>query len=581
MQAPRADRAGDVFRAKMKNFLETFNTGGAPPKYTTQAQSALARGERTLLVDFEDVLLHGDQALASYLQNHYLRASSELGPLVTQIFQTAATSGDGGFVVNESDLDALSKAKMTCAFVNAPIECTIRDLRSEMIGQLIDLRATVTRTTEVRPELSEATFQCSVCGAVLDPVAQQYKFTEPVTCTARDCNNRLSWALRFELSSFNDWQKLHVQENANEIPPGSMPRKIDVIMRNSLVDLCKPGDSAVITGCLVAVPDVPALMKPGDVPKSVTRDKNRQLHSEFGGAETGVKGVKSLGVRDLGYKLVFLASHAKVENATLAADAQDIETGAVGLHSPLLDSATRKRFKAVLESGCVMDLLSQSVAPEVYGHEAIKKGVLFLLVGGVEKRTGRENMKLRGDVNMCVVGDPGTAKSQVLKWVQGFAPRAVYASGKTSSAAGLTASVQRDKDSSGNAVIEAGALMLADMGVCCIDEFDKMADQDMVAIHEAMEQQTISIAKAGIQATLHARASVLAACNPRSGRYDPSKTFAQNVRLSAPILSRFDMCFIMVDDTENDEVVAKHIINLHAVPETALTAMKQSRKVLR
>ncbi|KAH0483044.1 MAG: hypothetical protein KVP17_002937 [Porospora cf. gigantea B] len=469
--------------------------------------------------------------------------------------------------LTESDLEALGTAQFTCNFVNAPVQCTIRDLRCDAIGQMVDLRATVTRTTEVRPELRQATFQCSVCGSVLAPVSQQYKYTEPAVCTAADCSNKLSWALNFELSTFNDWQKLHVQENANEIPPGSMPRRIDVVVRNSLVETCKPGDSVTITGCLAACPDVPALMKPGDIPKSVTRDKNRKLANELNAADNEVRGLKSIGVRDLGYKLVFLASNVRVANPSLAVDVEDVEVRALGLKSLLLSTCQRRKFRAIVESGQCIERLARSVAPEVHGHESIKSGLLFLLASGVEKRTGREGMKLRGDINMCIVGDPGTAKSQLLKWVHQFAPRAVYASGKTSSAAGLTASVQRDQESSGNAVIEAGALMLADMGVCCIDEFDRMADQDIVAIHEAMEQQTISIAKAGIQATLHARASVIAACNPRSGRYDPSKTFAQNVRLSAPILSRFDMCFIMMDDTENDDLVGRHIVSLHADPE--------------
>ncbi|CAJ1328176.1 unnamed protein product [Effrenium voratum] len=571
-------------------FLETFRLPGEDGEregdvyYISQAKAMVKENKKTLYIKMghleqadRDAVSFEPQDLIAVITSRYMVVRDALNAALPQLLSKL----DDPEV--QAEVQKMDELKFTVAFHDLATYSGIRDLRTEKLGRLVTICGTVTRTTDIKPELLVATWKCNECRREITGIAQEFKVTTPTKCPTKHCGNTSNWKLLAESRStrWGDWQRVRLQENENEVPAGSMPQTMDIIVRDESTERCKAGDKVQITGSLIVVPDVPTLMSPLELKATVRRSLNSRSDPSYAAGE-GIRGLKALANRDLTYKLAFYGTHIDEDSDWASRGSEEKSENIRSEEKMYLSPVDKERFEQLAEHvggggkrDC-LDLLARAVAPSINGYLEVKKGILLMLVGGSKKST-MEGIQLRGDINVCLLGDPATGKSEMLRWVSKFLPRAVFTSGKSSTAAGLTASVVKDADLDNERLIEPGALMLADNGVCCIDEFELMDVKDMVAIHEAMEQQTITLSKAGIQATLNARACILASVLPKNTYYQATLPLHKNCELSPPIMSRFDLFFVLQDirDETQDQTVAKHIITLHQRKEEAAPTVSQ------
>ena len=469
-------------------------------KYRQRISQLAIIGKNSIAIDFEE--LYGfDQALAEQLLNR-----------PEEYLQHA---GKGAYEqLRIEDSEYAEKIEKIIIRVSKLLgKEQLRRLGSKQMTKLIMIEGIVVRATPVRPMVLMGAFKCKRCGT-MNQVEQTGQFLKaPAICQAPDCGRDGPFEFVQEESTFIDSQDLRLQEKPEDLPPGQLPRTLAVkLVGDDIVDVARPGDHVSVVGIVRAF--APSLMGMG-----------------------------------------------KLRTFILQLDANSVEV--LG-KEPESSPATPEEEEKILTLGrdpWVHRKIMSSIAPSIFGYEHIKEAVMYLLFGGVSKSL--PDVNVRGEMNLLIIGDPGTAKSQMLQYVARIAPRGLYTSGRGTTAAGLTAAVVREKG--GSMSLEAGALVLADKGIACIDEMDKMKPEDRVAIHEAMEQHTVSVAKGGIVATLNARTAVLAAANPSLGRYEPNRTVAENVPLPVTILSRFDLIFVLRDvpNKEADGKMSRHILEIH------------------
>ena len=493
---------------EVKEFLKQHKDKQGSFNYVEQIDQMMPKRARYIVIDYNDLVLH-PQIESKFNENPdeilaaFARAIKEI---LQERFPQYATK---------------IKEEIRARIVNYPVQRSLRQINAEIINKMTSVSGMVVRSSEVKPLAKEITYKCSndhefhitlEKGMTVPPL---YRCGVDPKCTSKE------FTIQPDKSRFIDFQIARLQELPEDLPPGQLPHYVDVTIKQDLVDNARPGDRIILTGIV-------------------------RIEQEYFVGARSTSGLYRLRID--GNNIEFLGGRgSKTSRKTEREDISPEEEKIIKSLSGNLDIYNR---------------LVDSFAPHIQGHTLIKEAILLLIAGSTQ-RLLQDGTKIRGDINIFLVGDPGTAKSEMLKFCARIAPRGLYTSGRGSTAAGLTAAVVRDK--SGIMMLEAGAVVLGDQGLVCIDEFDKMKPEDRSALHEVMEQQSASIAKGGIVATLNARTSILAAANPMYGKYDPFKNITENVNLPIPLLTRFDLIFVVRDipSKEKDSRIAKHIINLY------------------
>ncbi|KAJ2147921.1 MCM DNA helicase complex subunit [Coemansia sp. RSA 564] len=520
---PDTSLAEDQLLERQRRWLEFLNRDNNVNADATELERIILNDKPRLVVSM-DHIREFDAELAEQLM-------AEPAEFIPGLEAAATEAGRAAAVRAGVALDA-GQFRVAVGFSGAfgTHHVTPRGLRARQLGRLVCVEGIVTRCSLVRPKVERSVHYAAATRTFF---AKTYRdqssggtgFSSAYP-TADDKGHALT--TEFGLSRYTDHQTINIQEMPERAPPGQLPRGVDVVLDGDLVDAVKPGDRVAIVG----------------------------VYRALGGKATTAAAAI--------FRTVLMAGAVRVFGAgSLAATkpSSGVSSGIPGAMA--LTEGDITNIHAIAKRTDAFELLAQSLAPSICGHAEIKRAVLLQQLGGVEKNL-ENGTHIRGDVNVLMVGDPSTAKSQLLRYVLRIAPLAIATTGRGSSGVGLTAAVVADKDS-GERRLEAGAMVLADRGVVCIDEFDKMTDVDRVAIHEVMEQQTVTVAKAGIHTTLNARCSVLAAANPVYGRYDPKRPPHQNIALPDSLLSRFDLLFIVTDsmDEARDRAISAHVLRMH------------------
>lgn len=472
----------------------------------------LQKNQRRLVVNLDHVRDHNPE-LADGLLYEPFDYSLAFNHALKQIVSTTPQARP-----DQTDPEVLYYCAWAGSFgLNA---CNPRTLSSHHLNHMVSIEGIVTRCSLIRPKVVKSVHYNEKKNIFHFREYRDQTMTAGVTTSSvypQEDDDGNPIITEYGFCTYRDHQTISIQEMPERAPAGQLPRGVDVVLDDDLVDKVKPGDRVQLVGIFRTL-----------------GNRNTNHNSAL-------------------FKTVLLANHVVLLSSKAGG----------GVASATITDTDIRNINKIAKKKNLFELLSQSLAPSIYGHDYIKKAILLMLLGGMEKNL-ENGTHLRGDINVLMVGDPSTAKSQILRFVLNTAPLAIATTGRGSSGVGLTAAVTTDKET-GERRLEAGAMVMADRGVVCIDEFDKMSDIDRVAIHEVMEQQTVTIAKAGIHTSLNARCSVVAAANPIFGQYDTHKDPHKNIALPDSLLSRFDLLFVVTDDIEDtrDRQVSEHVLRMH------------------